>query len=94
MQFGRTTTSFMAKDTRVRLPEGLLEALDRRATALGMTRSQLIVQAVEKTLDECSAWSPRFLEAIGTRRPDLTEAADEMMSAIRARRSPNEAPRF
>lgn len=82
----------MAKDTSVRLPEGLLEVLDRRATALGMTRSQLIVQAVEQALEEYSAWSPRFLEAIGTRRPDLGEAAEELMSAVRARRSRNEAP--
>jgi predicted DNA-binding protein len=83
----------MAKDTTsVRLPEELLEALDRRAAALGLSRSQLIVQAVEQALEEYSAWSPKFLEAIGTRRPDLDEPAEEMISAIRARRSRNEAP--
>ena len=83
----------MAKDTTsVRLPADLLDALDRRAEALGLTRSQLIVQAVEQVLEEYSAWSPKFLKAIGTPRPELEEAVDEMMEAIRARRSRKEAP--
>jgi hypothetical protein len=83
----------MAKDTTsVRLPAELLDALDRRAAALGLTRSQLIVQAVEQALEEYSAWSPRFLKAIGTPHPELEEAVDELMGAIRARRSRNEAP--
>jgi hypothetical protein len=78
--------------TSVRLPEELILALDRRAAALGLTRSQLIVQAIEQVLEEHSAWSPRFLKAIGTPRPELAEAADEMMDAILTRRSRNEAP--
>jgi hypothetical protein len=83
----------MAKDTTsVRLPAGLLDALDRRAEALGLTRSQLIVQAVEQALEEYSAWSPKFLKVIGTPRPELEEAVDGMMEAIRARRSRKEAP--
>jgi ribbon-helix-helix CopG family protein len=83
----------MAKDTTsVRLPAELLDALDRRAAALGLTRSQLIVQAVEQALEEYSAWSPKFLKAIGTPRPELEGAVDEMMAAIRARRSRKEAP--
>ena len=83
----------MARNTTsVRLPDELLDALDRRARSLGLTRSQLIVQAVEQALEEYSAWSPRFLKAIGTPRPELGDAVDEMMGAIRARRSRNEAP--
>ena len=78
--------------TSIRLPEELIDALDRRAAALGLTRSQLIVQAVEQALEEYSTWSPGFLEAIGQPRPELEEAAAEMMDAIRARRSRKEAP--
>jgi hypothetical protein len=78
--------------TSIRLPEALVEALDQRAAALGLTRSQLIVQAIEQVLEEQSAWSPRFLKAIGTPRPELAEAVDEMMEAILARRSRKEAP--
>jgi len=83
----------MARNTTsIRLPEELAEALDQRAAALGLTRSQLIIQAVEKALEDRSAWSPGFLKAIGTPRPDLEEAVDEMMEAIRERRSRSEAP--
>lgn len=78
--------------TSVRLPEDLVEALDERASALGITRSQLIIEAVEKALEDRSAWSSRFLETIGTPRPDLEEAVDEMLEAIRHRRSRSEAP--
>lgn len=85
----------MAKNTTsIRLPEEILRALDRRAEALGVTRSQVILQAVEQALEEDSAWSPVFLKAIGTQRPELDEAADEMMKAIRSHRSRNVAPRL
>jgi len=84
---------FMAKSTTsIRLPGPILEALDQRAAALGLTRSELIVRAVERALQEHAAWSPRFLKAIGTPRPELEEAAREMMDAIRTHRSRNEAP--
>ncbi len=87
--------SSMAKSTTsIRLPEELVGALDRRAAALGLTRSQLIVQAIERTLEGYSAWSPAFLKAIGTPRPELEESVDEMMDAIRARRSRSDAPRL
>jgi len=83
----------MAKNTTsIRLPEELIEALDERAAALGITRSQLIIEAVEQALEDRSAWSAGFLKAIGTPRPDLEEAIDEMMDAIRQRRSRSEAP--
>ena len=83
----RTTTS-------IRLPEDLIEALDQRAAALGITRSQLIIEAVEQALEDRSAWSSGFLKAIGTPRPDLEEAVDEMLEAIGERRSRSEAPRL
>jgi hypothetical protein len=83
----------MAKSTTsIRLPDQIIEALDRKAAALGLTRSELIVRAVERALQEHSAWSPGFLKAIGTPRPELDECVGEMMDAIRTRRSRNEAP--
>ena len=82
----------MAKSsTSIRLPDTILEALDHRAAALGLTRSELIVRAVEQAMQEHAAWSPRFLKAIGTPRPELDEAASELMNAIRTRRSRNAA---
>jgi predicted transcriptional regulator len=85
----------MAKNTTsIRLPEELVDALDRRAAAQGRTRSQLIIQAVEQALAEPSDWSPRFLKAISAPRPELEKAVDELMQAIRSRRSRNPAPGF
>jgi predicted transcriptional regulator len=78
--------------TSIRLPEDLVQALDERAAALGVTRSQLIIEAVEQALADRSAWSPEFLKAIGTPRPELEATTDEMLKAIRDRRSRNEAP--
>ena len=80
------------RTTSIRLPKNLVNALDERAATLGVTRSQLIIEAVEQALEDRSAWSPAFLKAIGTPRPELEEAADEMMGAIRDRRSRSEAP--
>ena len=83
----------MAKNTTsIRLPQDLIQALDERAAALGITRSQLIIEAVEQALEARSAWSSGFLKAIETPRPDLEEAVDQMMDAIRQRRSRSEAP--
>lgn len=78
--------------TSIRLPDELLEALDERAAELGVTRSQLIVQAVERALEDRAEWSPAFLKAIGTPRPDLQEAVDEMAEAIWEHRSRSDAP--
>jgi predicted transcriptional regulator len=78
--------------TSIRLPDDLIQALDERAAALGVTRSQLIIEAVERALEDRSAWSPAFLKAIGTSRPELEEAVDEMMEAIQNHRSRSEAP--
>jgi metal-responsive CopG/Arc/MetJ family transcriptional regulator len=83
----------MAKSTTsVRLPDELIEALDQRAAALGVTRSDLIIDAIEQALGVGSSWSTGFLEAIGTPRPDLEDTADEMMKAIREHRSHSDAP--
>ncbi len=78
--------------TSIRLPEELVEALDKRAAALGVTRSQLTIEAVERALQDQSAWSSAFLKAIETPRPELEEVADEVMDAIREHRSRSDAP--
>ncbi len=78
--------------TSIRLPDDLIEALDERAAALGVTRSQLIIEAVEQALDDRSSWSPGFLKAIGAPRPELDEAVAEMVEAIRDRSSRSEPP--
>lgn len=78
--------------TSIRFPEELIEELDRRAAAEGVSRSQLVIRAVELALADRSAWSRAFLEAIRSPCPELDQAVDEMMDAIRSRRSRSEAP--
>ena len=77
--------------TSIRFPEELVEKLDRQAAVEGVTRSQLIIRAVERALADQSTWSRGFLEALRSPRPELNEAVDEMMHAIRSRRSRSEA---
>jgi hypothetical protein len=85
----------MPKDTTsVRLSKELLDELDRRAAALGLTRTEFITQAVERALEERSTWSPAFLKAIGSFRPELEEAADEMLAAIRRARTRGPGPKL
>ncbi len=80
--------------TSVRLADELIDALDRKAAAEGLTRSQLIVKAVERVVAEECDWSPAFLKAIGARDAEVGAAADEMMGVIRSRRSRKAAPRL
>lgn len=46
------------------------------------------------TTTKRSNWSPAFLRAIGTFRPELEQAADEMMEAIRRARTRGPRPRL
>ena len=75
--------------TTVHIPERLLQSVDRRARALGVSRNRLIVRALEQAVGEPSTWSPDFLERL--RRvddEDTLAAVDELVEAVkRARRS-------
>jgi predicted DNA-binding protein len=78
--------------TSIRFPEDLVQKLDRRAAAEGVTRSQLVIRAVEQALADQSTWSRGFLEAIESPRPELDEAVGELMKTIRSLRSRSGAP--
>ena len=78
--------------TSIRLPDDLIEALDHRAELLGLSRSQLIIRAVEKAIADRSEWSPKFLDAIAAPRDTLDVVVDELMDAISSHRSRSEAP--
>jgi len=77
---------FMA--TTVHIPSTLLKSVDRRAKALGVSRNRLIVRALEDSLRDRSHWSPEFLRQLRMVGPDVTEAMDELVAAVKgARRS-------
>jgi hypothetical protein len=78
--------------TSIHIPRPLLEAVDRRAKALRISRNRLIVKALERELTQGSDWSPGFFEQLSEIDEKTAAAVDEMLVAIRgARRS--KAPR-
>jgi len=72
--------------TSVNIPKPLLEAVDRRAHALGISRNRLIVKALERELAEGEAWSAGFFERLRTVDRATANAVDDMLAAVRARR--------
>ena len=80
--------------TSVHLPKPLLDAVDRRARALRISRNQLVVRALERELRDTSEWSPGFLERLSDVDPALAETADEMLEVVRAARTSKPARRL
>lgn len=75
--------------TTVHLAPDLIERIDRRARELGISRNRFIARALERTIEEEEEWSPRLIEALEQAKGDAQDrnAVDEMMGAIRSRRS-------
>lgn len=74
--------------TSVHIPQPLLEAVDRRAKALGISRNRLIVQALEREIAEGATWSPGFFEQLRATDDATKAAVDDMLAAIlKGRRS-------
>jgi hypothetical protein len=80
--------------TSVHLPKPLLEALDRRARALRISRNRLIVRALERALREGADWSPGFFERLEQSDPETRDAVDELLVSIRRRRTSKAPPRL
>lgn len=74
--------------TTVHIPAVLLEAVDRRASALRLSRNRLIVRALEREISEPSGWSPEFFDRLRDVGADTGQAVDELLAAVKdARRS-------
>jgi predicted transcriptional regulator len=72
--------------TSVHLPRTLLEAVDRRARALRISRNQLVVRALQRELRDGSEWSAGFFERLARPDPDVARAVDELLQAVRKER--------
>jgi metal-responsive CopG/Arc/MetJ family transcriptional regulator len=48
--------------TSIHIPKPVLEAVDRKARALKMSRNRLILRALEREFTPGSDWSPGFFE--------------------------------
>ena len=73
--------------TSVHIPKPLLEAVDRKARALKMSRNRLIVRALERELKPGADWSPGFFEQLTAVEPETVAAVDELLSSVRKART-------
>lgn len=79
--------------TSVHIPRPLLDAADRRARNLGVSRNRLIVRALERELAGGGDWSPSFFERLSATNAEIGHAADELLATIVAGRR-SKAPRL
>jgi hypothetical protein len=82
--------------TTVHIPDRLLDRVDARAKALGISRNRLIVDALEEKLAPHSTWPPELVKMLSTPvAGDLADATRAMEDAIeRGRRSRKRPPRL
>ncbi len=72
--------------TSIHIPKPLLDAVDRKARTLKMSRNRLIVRALERELMPGSDWSPGFFEQLETTETETAMAVDEMLASVRQAR--------
>lgn len=72
--------------TSLHVPKPILDAVDRRARQLKVSRNRFIVRALEKELSRTTQWSPGFFEELARVERGDREAIDEMLTSIRANR--------
>jgi hypothetical protein len=80
--------------TSVHLPKALLEALDRKAKALKISRNRLVQRAVERELRSGGDWSPQFFDRLGEKDPVLEQDVDELLRVIKKARRSKEPKQF
>jgi hypothetical protein len=72
--------------TSVHIPKPLLDAVDRKARALGLSRNRLVVRALEREVEAGLDWSPGFFDRLTPVDKATASAVDDMLTAIRASR--------
>ncbi len=74
--------------TSVHIPRQLLEAVDRKARAIGVSRNRLIVRALEREPAPSAGWTPGFFDALSHVSAETARDVDALRDQIRrARRS-------
>jgi len=80
--------------TSVHLPAKLLEAVDKRARALRISRNQLVVRALEREVQGGSEWSPGFFELLADITTETRDDVDDLVKHVRAMRTSKPARRL
>ncbi len=76
--------------TSVQLPKSLLDALDKRAKYLRISRDRLIVQALERELQADEEWSPGFFERLEKTDAATKATVDDMLAVVTKNRKSKE----
>ncbi len=80
--------------TRVYVPKALLDAVDRKARALQISRIRLVLRALVREVGEGTAWSAGFFDRLTERDDDTSAAVDDRLRHVRAARRSKPAPRL
>lgn len=80
--------------TTIHVPNELLASVDRRAKQLGLSRNRYILRALERAVEEETAWSPELRRELATASEDLEGrlALDELRAAVTAGRTRKPPP--
>ena len=76
------------------MPKELLEAVDRRARALRISRNQLVVRALQHEVDGGADWSPGFFDRLLEVDPATAADVDDLLEAVRKARTSKPARRL
>jgi hypothetical protein len=79
--------------TTIHIPAPLLERVDTRAKALGISRNRLIQEALEEKVGARDAWSPALVQVLAN--PVSAPAGKELedsLAVVRSRRSSRKRP--
>ncbi|RPI62233.1 MAG: ribbon-helix-helix protein, CopG family [Lysobacterales bacterium] len=72
--------------TSIHVPPALLEAVDRKARSLRISRNQLIVRALEREVQAGADWSVGFIERLAEVDSHTARDVDDLLGAVRAGR--------
>ena len=72
--------------TSIHIPRVLLDAVDRRARQLKISRNRFILRVLQEELARSTEWSSGFFEKLGAGVADRA-AVEEMLGAIQANRT-------
>ena len=80
--------------TSVHIPQPLLNAVDRKARALRVSRNRLIVDALKREIEHGTNWSSGFFERLADVDDDIAGAVREMVAAIASKRTAKRPPKL
>ena len=87
------TNTILFVPTTIHIPAPLLERVDTRAKALGISRNRLIQEALEEKVGARDVWSPEFVQMLANPiSAAVGKAFEDSLAVVRSRRSSRKGP--